>query len=207
MNHHYNFIKGDKMKRLNLILILFVVTAATAMAQERPVIAPAPKFSGDLRITLQQMSEEEEKEYLKSLDPEQRADLEEIKKLNKERYYDLLREAHFTRFDFPFIGKREKEEKETEKKIVEYNISTELLGLKYQKANDSEKSKIKSELIKKLGELFELKELQRKNEVAQLQKELEELKKSLEVRKNNKDAIVQKRFNELTGVGDYLDWD
>jgi hypothetical protein len=195
------------MKKLGLILILFLATAAIVAAQKRITVPTAPRITADLS-DLFQMSEDEEREYLKSLNPNLRADLEEIKKLNKERYYDLLRDAHFTRFDFPFMGKREKEEMEVEKRIAEYNISTELLGLKYQTAaNNSAKSEIKGVLIKKLGELFELKETQRKMEVAQLQKELEELKKSLEVRKNNKDAIVQKRFNELTGMGDYLDWD
>ena len=191
------------MKKVCLILFLLTVTIK---AQDRIAVPKAPRFSGVISDFLQ-MSEEEEKEYLKSLSPDLRADLEEIKKINKERYFELLRETHFTRFNFPFMGKREKEEMEIEKKIAEYNISTELLGLKYQKAKDSERSKIKSDLIIKLGELFELKEQQRKMEVAQLQKDLEELKKSLEVRKNNKDAIVQKRLNELTGMGDYLDWD
>lgn len=193
------------MKKFSLLLI--VLAALTTVSAQKKVKAPAPPIiSGDLS-TIFQMSEDEEKEYLKSLDNNLRADLEEIKKINKERYYDLLREAHFTRFDFSFIDKGEKERIEIEKKVTEYNISTELLGLKYQKAADSDKAKIKSDLVKKLGELFELKEKQRKIEVEQLQKELEELKKSLEVRKNNKEAIVMKRFNELTGVGDYLDWD
>lgn len=197
------------MKKISFILFLLAAVAVTITAQKKftvPAVPAVPNFEGDLTVMFQ-MSEEEEKEYLKSLSPNLRADLEEIKKLNKERYYDLLRDAHYSRFDFVFMDKGEKERAEIDKKITEYNISTELLGLKYQKANDSEKSKIKSELIKKLSELFEIKEQQRKIEVAQLQKELEQLKKSLELRKNNKEAIVQKRFNELTGMGEYLDWD
>ena len=194
------------MKKLCLMLFILTASTVTVIGQNRISVPNAPRISADVPGILQ-MTEEEEKEYLKSLNPNLRADLEEIKKLDKERYYDLLRDAHFTRFDFPFMDKSEKERMEVDRKITEYNISTELLALKYQSAKDSDKSKIKSDLIKKLGELFELKEQQRKIEVAQLQKELEELKKSLQVRKNNKDAIVMKRFNELTGMGDYLDWD
>jgi len=194
------------MKKIILLIILLAAVSVKMNAQKVFTVPAVPNFDGDLKVFLQ-MSEEEEKEYLKSLTPNLRADLEEIKKLNKERYYDLLRDAHFSRFDFPFIDKGEKERFDVDRKITEYNISSELLGLRYQKANESEKAKLKSELIKKISELFELKEQQRKMEVSQLQKELEELKKSLEVRKNNKDAIVLKRFNELTGVGDYLDWD
>lgn len=197
------------MKKIFLTAMIFAMALLKVNAQKAvtaPVVPVPEHFKDNVQIFFQ-MSDEEEKEYLKSLTPSLRADLEEIKKLNKETYYDLLREAHFARFDFPFVDKGEKERFDIDKKLIEYNISTELLGLKYQNAGESERSKFKVELMKKIGEMFDLKEQQRKMEVAQLQKELEELKKSLAVRKNNKDAIVLKRFNELTGVGDYLDWD
>lgn len=77
------------------------------------------------------------------------------------------------------------------------------MAAKYQKAGDSERDKIKSELQRNLNELFDRREIERKKEV----EKLAELKKALGVRSNNKEEIIKRRMQELLGETKYLRWD
>ncbi len=54
--------------------------------------------------------------------------------------------------------------------------------------------------------LFDLKEKERRSEVAMLEFELAELKASLEVRQSNKADIILRRLSELIGRDDYFEW-
>lgn len=162
-------------------------------------------YSGDL-------TKEEEEKLLKNLSPETRTKLEEIKKLNKNKYNQLLRETTFygalTYWDknTPAVLDFRKQTEET-KKQKELEIDVELLALKYKNADSGNQSKIKSELSSKLSELFDIKELKKQEEVKQLEKRLQELKESLIARKQNKNEIVARRVQELLGDAKYLKWD
>ena len=85
-------------------------------------------------------------------------------------------------------------------------LFTEVLSIRYEHANDKEKTKIINDLKSKLNLLFDMKEKARNLEVEMLEKELAQLKKSLKVRKNNKSEIINRRLNELIGKGEYLEW-
>ncbi len=156
-----------------------------------------------------EMSKEEEEKILKTVSPELRSKLEEIKKLNKNKYYHLLRTS------LPYgiaswagaeaIGLNKSSEKYVKEKELE--IEVELLALKYKEADSNAKEKIKNDMTGALGVLFNIREEQKQEEVKRLEKRLQELKESLQARKQVKSEIVQRRIQELLGDSKYLKWD
>jgi hypothetical protein len=153
------------------------------------------------------MSEKDEKELLKNMKEEIKRELAEIKKVNKEKYYDFLRESQYKNIKSPFMVKREKVMYERENKIFEAEVKAEAIAAKYINARDAERKKLRHDLRAELNTLFEEKEQRRKDEVEELEKQLQELKKSLSIRLKNKEEIINRRIQELLDEDEYLDWD
>ncbi len=80
-------------------------------------------------------------------------------------------------------------------------FDTKELGLKYDKAADSEKPAIKTELRAKVSELFDLRLKGQEIRIGRMEKDLAKLKKNLESRKANKAKIVDERLGQMTGEG------
>lgn len=216
----------NKMKRINFAIILILLVGVTYLnAQSKSKTHKNPgkdtvvdvdtsdgNFDLHIRIPdipdipedVMKLSPEKEQEILKNLMPKIRKELEAIKKNNKLRYNQLLWDSHFRNFDFPFGPN--KEARERSKKITDLDIETESLGMKYQDADKAGRENIKTELKQKLGELFELRENNRQEEVKDLEERLSELKKTLQERRENKDEIIQKRLKDLTGESRNIDW-
>ncbi len=193
------------MKR-NIILIITVIFFSTQflLAQEVPVPPKPPKINFH---SFFKMNENDEKELLKNLKDDLKKELEVIKSVNKERYYNFLRESQFKNMKIPFFEKREKAMYEREKAIFEAEIKAEAIAAKYLKAKETEKRKLRNKLKEKLNTLFEQKEKRRKEEVEKLEQELHELRKSLLIRQQNKKEIIERRIKELLDEDEYLDWD
>lgn len=194
-------------------LVLFLLTQLL-LAQEKPKepLEPEPMVNTDqeLNFVFQkffEMKKEDEEKILKNLNKTLRKNLELIKKVNKEKYIDLLREAQFKNIKVPFILKHEKQMQVRENKIFEAEVKVEALAAEHKNTNEKEQERIKQELKKELNKLFDLKEERRKQEVEELQNELSELKKTLEVRLRNKGKIIERRIQELLEENQYLDWD
>ena len=159
-----------------------------------------------------ELSKEEEEKLLKNLTPEVRSKLEEVKKLNKEKYYQLLR----TSFPFGYLTTTFSNQEvytgilnagENFKKEKELEIDAELLALKIKNAEGNTQQKLKSELVGVLNQLFDIKEKRKEAEIKQLEKRLQELKESIQARKQNKNEIVQRRIQEMLGDSRYLRWE
>lgn len=160
-----------------------------------------------------EMSKEQEEKILKTMSEEMKTKLGEIKKLDKNKYYQLLRSRFpwgvgnigsdnslVEVYGLAFSGENEKKEKELE-------IDVELLALKIKNADKDSQQKIKNELSSKLADLFDMKEEKKQKEIQQLEKRLQDLKESLQYRKQNKNEIVQRRIQELLGDSKYLRWE
>ncbi len=164
------------------------------------------------------MTKEEEDKLLKNLSSEVKEKLAEIKKLNKNKYYSLLRQVGYQRSylepfntsGFTSVAGYELESKanlEQHKKKVELEFNVEYLALKCKNSDGNDKQNFKKQLAETLTDLFEIRESEKLQEVKNLEKRLVELKESLQVRKQKKDEIVQRRVQELTGDSKYLKWD
>jgi len=193
-----------------IMLIMFLVFSQTLFAQEEIEAPepPEPEESSHWEFQhILEMSEKDENELLKNLKADLRKDLRIIKKVDKEKYIDFLRESQYKHMRMPFISRHEKVSHERERKIFEAEIKAEALAAKYVSAKQSEKRSIREQLRTELNKLFVQKEERRQEEVEILQKELVELQKSLEVRQKNKNQIIERRVQELLEEDEYLDWD
>jgi len=152
------------------------------------------------------MNAKDEKESLKKFSEATQKYLEVLKNNSKQKYYQYLNQGRFqlytTSEDFAYYSNQN----ERSKKILELDIQTDALGTQYQKANDAEKAKLKDELKKKLYELFELKESERKEEYERLREKLDKLKETLNERQKFKDEIVKRKMEELIGESKHIRW-
>lgn len=152
----------------------------------------------------------QDEKILKNLSPELKAKLEEIKKINADKYYHFLR----TLFPYGYMGtnyiSREGyplSSTENLKKEVELEVEAELLALKIKNSDGSIQQKLKNDLTGVLNQLFDIKENRKETEIKQLERRLQELKESLQTRKQNKNEIVQRRIQEILGNSRYYRWE
>ncbi|MBI9070839.1 MAG: hypothetical protein JEY94_04535 [Melioribacteraceae bacterium] len=188
-------------KTLLLVFLITLIVFTKVNAQEELVPPPPPPS-----ITF---DEQEEQKYLAKFNAETRSNLEKIKTFNKDKYRYLLRDGYFRRMEpgSYFWKKADKQYFERQNKISELNIATEALAAEYHRANESKKTELRKKLKIELSKLFDLREAERKEELARLEQEMLELKTSLKVRTEKKDMILDRRIQSLLGEEDYLDWD
>ena len=196
------------MKKIFLITIVIVGTlfsAEKSFAQLVMLSEGDSLFSGYFGANL---SKEEEREYLKSVNDYLRQYLEEIKKGDKNKYNSLLQELYFNNLSsHPFLDGMGKKDSDRSKKISELTVVTEALAMRCKSSGNYDKSKTKAELRQKLTELFDLREAEKKAEVESLEKRLKELKEKLAQRTGSRDKIIDERLAELLGEKKYLGWD
>jgi hypothetical protein len=193
-----------------LFAVIFMLIPLYIAAQEKPAPVEPPEppdETFEVYSPFHQISEKEEERLLQELNQELRENLKELKKINKEEYIELLRESQYRNMRYPFATKREKSMLQREKEIFELEVTARVLSQKYSKQKSVDKGKIKTELSTTLSKLFDLKEMNRKSQVEELEKQLTELKNELQVRSKNKEEIIRRRIQELLGEDDYLDWD
>ncbi len=193
---------------INIILIIFFTLEIKAQTKiPKPPKPPKINFNFDFGDVFK-MKPEEEKEIFSKLKPNLKNQLSVIKKYNKNQYFRLLRESQYKYMDFPFSSSEEQLKRANNEKIFELEVTSKAMVVKYQNSkNSSKKTKLKTQLIKTLNKLFDLKEENRRNEVKDLEQELKELRKSLRIRMENKDEIIKRRVQELLGEDDYLEWE
>jgi 1,4-alpha-glucan branching enzyme len=196
--------------KTTLLTLLLLIIPIFLLAQEKPS-PPAPPEPENVEFGEYQrffeFSEQEEQKLLQELNEDLKKHLTELKKYDKEEYFELLRESQYRNMRYPFATSREKEMLQRERKIFELEVATRSLSAKYNSDKSADKSKLKSQLTTTISELFDLKELNRQSQVKELERELVSLKKELDVRSKNKTEIIRRRVQELLGEDDFLDWD
>jgi predicted nucleic acid-binding Zn-ribbon protein len=78
------------------------------------------------------------------------------------------------------------------------------LSDKLRKSEGDDRARMREELLKSLGRLFEMRESARAKELEELEKRVAELKSMLRKRQENKDKIIEKRAQEM--VGEEFEW-
>ena len=196
--------------KTQLLTLLLLIIPMFLLTQEKPA-PPEPPEPENIEFgeykRFFEFSEQEEQKLLQELTPELKTHFTELKKYDKEEYFELLRESQYRNMRYPFATNKEKEMLQRERKIFELEVATRSLSAKYNSDKSADKSKLKSQLTTTISELFDLKELNRKSQVQELERELAKLKKELDVRSKNKTEIIRRRVQELLGEDDFLDWD
>ncbi|MEW6194988.1 MAG: hypothetical protein AB1521_07530 [Bacteroidota bacterium] len=160
------------------------------------------------------LSKEQEEKYLKEIPNEIKNLLLEIKNLDKDKYYGLLREAYNTfnnlswsSSDYASVFFPQKEKSEFVRNEKKLDIETEVLLIKYKNAKTDQKTVLRNELMNSLNKLFDARESLKEEEIRYLESKIKELKESLTIRKNNKKQIVERRLKELLNEKDELKWE
>lgn len=165
-----------------------------------------------------ELSKEDEEKYLKKYSAEARAKLEEIKKLDKNKYYSILRggglnflyDGRASGFVYDIARGNYNTQKsaydELSTKQRDAEVDVELAVVKYKKADAASQAKLRTELYNALARLFDIRESYKQEEIKSLEKRLQELKESLNERKQNRDNIVTRRLKELLNERDELRW-
>lgn len=151
--------------------------------------------------------EREALEFLREISPEKVEKLLMVKEVNRDEYnYQLKRVLE----EMMQARRFEKSDPERYERIVRTKSleeKSQSLGRAHRQASKSEKANIEAELNKILSELFDLREENRREEVAKLETRLKELKDSLKERQENKAEIIKRRLAQLTGQGQHLEWE
>ncbi len=199
-------------RKFNFTLVFLISFSTFLFCQEEPTPPEEEETShhtyviGPGMFLQDSLSESDEKEILEQYTENAKKYLNILKEYNKQEYYQYLNNNRFNLYNIAEDYSSFSSKNERAKKILELDIQTEALGAKYQKVNDAEKAKVKDELKKRLVELFELKEIERKEEYENLRKKLDELKETLNERQKFKEEIVKRKLEELIGESKHIRW-
>jgi hypothetical protein len=156
------------------------------------------------------LSEEEQNkviEFFTAIDPDIAEQLNRLKHnapaVYIERMQELYRNMHF-------LERLKKEDPDRYKQAVELRkleAKSHQLARQYQESeSENEKETIKKELRTVLDRLFDLKELEKEEEIKRIQNDLERLQKGVAERRANKQQIVKLHLEHLTGKAHLYKW-
>lgn len=146
---------------------------------------------GDVGIEL----EKKVMDIVSKNDPAFAKKLTELKKTDPNKYRQVIK-LSLNLFEFADEG--DVSDKDIVRGIA-LEFETRELAFKYNKANSSERDKIKSEIKSKLNELFDIRTKIQELRVKKLETRIKDLKQDIEKRKQNKTKIVEDRLNDLIG--------
>ncbi|GEM_PF-4940207 len=176
-----------------------------------------------LKAKVDELRSERRPSHFRPMTPEDSArTFEEVRPWLKEHEPDLLRrlEAHRTegrledfarelleatrrRQELDDLKQRDPEQYAKRCKIRDLERATFELAEKVRRGGAEASRK---ELGERLEELFDLREEQRQQELADLKRRVEELERILQKRRENRQAIVEKRMRELLGERSLDEW-
>ncbi|OIO00249.1 MAG: hypothetical protein COX65_04320 [Elusimicrobia bacterium CG_4_10_14_0_2_um_filter_56_8] len=145
------------------------------------------------------LSPDETMSMIKKHDPAFAKKLDELREAAPAKYKMVLHMSG-KMFGMARMQQDESIEKDAVRAIA-LEFECKELSLKYDKASDPEKKKIKESLRVSLAELFDLKSKAQGLRVKRMESDMARLKKKLESRKANKSKIVEQRLEQLTGEG------
>ena len=191
------------MKYISLIIIAIIVASFPVR-----FINAQDDWQEGSKSYFEQEWEHNEEESLALIPADLRADLLEIKKVDPERYGELLHDAVHSHYDehYEYMEEFEKQRYDTDMMVQKLELQTEIIGVKYEYAAENEKKALVSKLKTTLEKLFDTKEKERSLNIQMLEMEIAELKESLTVRKQHRTEIINRRLNELLGRDDYFEW-
>ena len=193
------------MRRVNVItyyvvFLLFIIVSVSVFAQER---RPARRLQERAKPEVLYLTPEQEAEvleYIREAYPERAKNLELWKDLRPEQYRKGLSRA-FREMRF-MEALKEKDPDRYGRVAEEKRLERESrqLAQQYRKTEDeAEKTRLKGELQSLLYELFDYRQMNRKDEIERLEKRLAELREANQERLASKEEIVQRRLDALLG--------
>ena len=177
--------------------------------QEKEIeMAPPPPPPPEVEVLY--LTEEEESaalEYVEEKDPDYAKMLRRIRETDRNQFKRKISLVHREHRALRRIKERDPERYKRLLREKELEIKSHKLVEEYNTTgSDSERQKLRKDLVELLNKLFDLRQVNREGEIKQLEKKLEELKEFSKTRIEKKDEIVQRRLAELLREDRELDW-
>ncbi len=146
-------------------------------------------------------------EWLKGWDKYREHNLESMREKNPREFMRGVQEAYFEMKRMSELEKANPEayaecKREREMEMRSFDLAQQIRKSK----DDAEKEKLKADLMPLLGQLFDIREKHKDQEIERLSQELKRLQEQVEKRRKSKEAIVGKRYDELTGEANDEGW-
>jgi hypothetical protein len=152
--------------------------------------------------------EKEALEHLAKLNPRGAEELRGLKMVNQRAYIERLRQILREKYHLDRLQKDDPVRFERESKIRELERQSHELGETYRKAQDETARKTaRSNLVNVITQLFDLREMNRQEEVKRMEAELKRLKDTLAQRQQNRMNIIERRIQQLTGEAGAIEWE
>lgn len=206
-------------------LLLAVLQPSFAQEPPRPPLRqepPQPRPSVEMPLLMQrplpqqppeaiELTPEAEKqalEYIQQFNPKEAEELGRIKFIHPERYAERLRHALLEKHHLERLHKDDPARYEREIKIRELERQTYELAESYRQAQDEATQKtMRSNLANVVAQLFDLREMNRQEEVKRMEAELKRLKETLAQRQKNRAEIIERRVQQMTGEAGAVEWE
>lgn len=179
---------------------MFAQTRTPEPVQEKRVV-PMPITDAPAILTPEQ--EKAVQEFLQQTNPDLAKKMLDIRIGDPQRYQWEIQNA----LEMMHLRKQDPERFARMAKIKALEERTHELAINYNGLDAAGQEKLKGMLLTTLDELFDLREMEREDEMKRMEKRLAELRESLAARKKNKSQIVDRRLLELIGKKSYLEWE
>ncbi len=158
-----------------------------------------------------ELTPEMEKEalaYLAQRDPRALDEFNKIKGINPRIYNERLRQIWKERQRLEDLQKDDPVRYERELKIRDLERQSRELSEGYRKGQDeAARRAMRANLSNVIAQLFDLREINRQDEVKRLEAELRRLKETLDQRQKNRAGIIERRIQQLTGEAGAMEWE
>ena len=169
----------------------------------KPPLAPLPE-----NFVLTPELEKEALDYIAQTNPLEAQDLPRFKQIDQRRYTMRLKTALDEKARLEFFQKDDPARYERELKIRELERQSRELSENYRKTPDEAARKtIRTNLSTVIAQLFDLREMNRQDEVKRMEADLKRLKETLEQRQKNRVNIIERRIQQLTGEAGAMEWE
>lgn len=152
--------------------------------------------------------EKEALDYLAQTSPSEAQDLPRFKLADQRRYTMRLKAVLDEKMRLQAWQKDDPARYEREMKIRDLERQSRELSENYHKSSDeTARRTIRTNLNNVIAQLFDLREMNRQDEVKRMQADLKRLVETLEQRQKNRAGIIERRIQQLTGEVGAMEWE
>jgi len=152
--------------------------------------------------------EKEALDYLTQNDPRVLEEFNKIKLINPRVYNDRLRKILQDEHQLEMLQKDDPPRYEREVKIRDLERQSRELSESYRKIQDEAAlPRIRANLTNVVAQVFDLREMNRQDDLRRMEAEFKRLKETLDQRQKNRAGIIERRIQQLTGEAGATEWE
>ena len=188
--------KGDYAMKWTIVVLCLLLGAVAPDAEELPA---------DMMHEWQRHIEEAI-EFVAAEDPQLAQELMELRRHDPDVFMREVFHIIQEKQELERLSQTDQQRYLRALKERELERKSHRLAEEWHRAAAEAKTDLKGELEAVIDELFDVRELHRSDQIAELERELKRLKEALKTRQENKKTIIESRLKELLGEEDHLRW-